>query len=135
MTPATHRKIAIVFIIVFIMIIMFGVAYDLFVSLVHILFELFEYSFEILIEYVFHTDHHQSEIILINLSIFLVPLGLYGLWRGLLRLKGNLIVIWLMQKTSITYYWQTLTTLQKIKQVTIYAIGFIGLLFLLTLFI
>jgi hypothetical protein len=114
---------------------MFGVAYDLFVSLAHILFELFEYSFEILIEYVFHTDHHQSEIILINLSIFLVLLGLYGLWRGLLRLKGNLIVIWLMQKTSITYYWQTLTTLQKIKQVTIYAIGFIGLLFLLTLFI
>jgi hypothetical protein len=131
--PVSHRNIMILFFIGFITISMFDVVYELLVSLTQTLFELFEYSFEHLIEYIFHTNHHQSEIIMINMSFFLALLGLYGLWRGLFRLKRNLAIIWWKQKKSIVYYWRTLTTMQKIKQVSIYTFGFISTLFLLFL--
>jgi hypothetical protein len=114
---------------------MFDTIFDLLASFAHILFELFEYSFELLIEYIFHTDHHHSEIILINFSFIIALWGVYWLSRRLFQLLNKLIAIGLKEKTDIARYWQAQTTLQKIKQVTIYATSFIAILFLLTLFI
>lgn len=129
MISAIHRKMAIVFFIGFIIIFMYDVVSELFVWLVHISFELIEYSLELLIEHIFHTNHHQSEIILVDLLIIIALCILYWLWRILPRLKRNLIAKWMKQKKLTNQYWHTLATVQKIQQVTVYTIGLISILF------
>jgi hypothetical protein len=109
---------------------MYDVVYGIFVSLVQISFELIEYSLEVFIQHFFHTNDHQSEIIMIDVLFVLALCGLFLLWYVLLRFKRKVVATWLSQKKCARVYWETLTILQKIKLVLAYSIGFISILFL-----
>ena len=130
MISATHRKIAAGFIFGFSIIFMYDEVIKLFLLLVQFLFELIEYSLEFLIKHIFHTTHHQSEVILFNLLLVVGLYGLYRLRRALPSIKRNLIAIYMRHKKRVSFYWRMLPTNQKIKQVVVYATGFICILFL-----
>ncbi len=130
MILATYRKIATIFIIGLMIILLFDVIFESFVTVIDISFEMIEFAFEFLIRRIFHTNHHQSEIILVNFYFIAALGGLYWLWRILPRLKRYLIARWLKHKKRVNFYWQKLTTIEKIKLLTAYTIGFISILFL-----
>lgn len=109
-----------------------GIAHFLF-EIIHILFEFIEGFLEGLLEHLFHTTHHQSETILINL---LLAIALYGLYhfrrvlpRGYLQFKRNLRAAWLRWEKRSFFCWRTLSTSEKIKLVAIFSAVFSFILF------
>jgi len=106
-------------------------------EILHLLIEFIEGYIEEILEHLLHTDHHQSETIIVN-AILLI--GLYGFYRlvyafpGLVRrLKINSYAACLKYKRRKLAYWQALLPKQKIKLTAAYLAGLALLLFWLTL--
>jgi hypothetical protein len=101
--------------------------------LAHILFEFIEEILDKFIEHIFHTDRHQTQVIVFYLMMSIAFGGIYYLWRVLPPLcrqcKENLIAAWFWHKTRAIYYWQQLPLINKIKIVLIFA----GLIYLASL--
>lgn len=83
----------------------------------HILFEFIESTLDHLIEHIFNTDLHQTQVIVFYLIVFMILAGCYGLWctvpRVFGRAKHGLIDFWDWEKTTIFVYWRGLTVIQK----------------------
>jgi hypothetical protein len=94
---------------------------DLLLELADVLFESIESALDTLVEHIFHTDLHQTQVIVFYLLLFLAIGGLYCLWLVLLPFcrwcKENLLVLCLDQKTR----WNQLSSIQKIKLATVTA--------------
>ncbi|MBE0469230.1 MAG: hypothetical protein IBX55_06940 [Methyloprofundus sp.] len=130
------KKFAIIFVLIlmfdFILDLLFGLL-DLIIELIHLVIEFFEHSLEVLIEHIFHTDPHESEVILANLTMILLLYLIIRYFRVLPKLlihqKQNIQASWLKCKRD----WRALSLGRKIKIGTAYSVGICGVLFLLTL--
>lgn len=103
-----------------------GLVHFLFVNILHFLhlaFEFIESSLDHFVEHLFHTDTHQTQIIVFYILVAFVIVGLYWLWRALppfcRRCKENLFSYCAHKKASLLYYWEELSLLNKIKLVVI----------------
>lgn len=98
--------------------------YDLIIELlaevVHLFFELlweafewFELGIEHLIEHLFHTEHHASQIATFYILLLIGGLIIRWLWRALpvmyKRCKASLLEMWVRRKTEFELYWLMLT--------------------------
>lgn len=106
-------------------------------EILHLLIEFIEGYVEEILEHLLHTDHHQSETIIVN-AVLLI--GLYGLYRFVRafphivrRLKRNCSAAWLKHRRRRLAYWRALLPDQKIKLTAAYLTGLALLLFWLTL--
>jgi hypothetical protein len=148
MSPSTNRKIfyslALVGIAIVVTIpdVIFGLllelfhtVFELFLELLHILFEAIESALDHLIEHLFHTELHVTQLIVFYI-LLLMAIGIsYGLWRLMSpfchRCKNNAFTFCLKQKVLMSQYWFNLSLFNKIQVITITA-GFAYLFFLVS---
>jgi hypothetical protein len=92
---------------------------DLLLEFAHILFESIESVLDTLVEHIFQTGLHETQVIVFYLLVFLAIGGLYCLWLVLTPLcrqcKENLLSFYSEQKTHLSLYWNHLSPFQKIK--------------------
>ena len=92
-------------------------------ELTHMVFEFFEVNLDRIVEHLFDTDGHQTQVIVFYLMLSIAFGGLYYLWRLLPRIyhqaKENLLDLWLEQKALISLYWDDLSLINKIKMAAI----------------
>jgi hypothetical protein len=90
---------------------------------IHIAFEFTELSLDHLVEYLFHTDLHQTQVIVFYIMLSFALYGLYLLWRKLppfyRHCKQNLFRAYAFKKASLLFFWQELSLLNKVKIVLI----------------
>ncbi|MDD5580571.1 MAG: hypothetical protein PHY16_14990 [Methylobacter sp.] len=98
---------------------------ELLLEFVHLLFESIESVLDTFIEHLFHTDLHQTQVIVFYILLILVMGGLYGLWLVVppfcRQCKEDLLDFCSDQKTRFSLYWNQLSSTQKIKLATITA--------------
>ncbi|MGR8934053.1 MAG: hypothetical protein ACU837_06630 [Gammaproteobacteria bacterium] len=132
------------FALLFIAVSWFGEILDWMTELSHVAIELLdlgveaiEHFSEEILEYFLHTNHHQSEIIIVNTVLVLMAFGLYRLYRaapGLYRRwKRNRRASWLRYKRRKVFYWRSLSQAQKVKLAAAYITGTVLLASWLTL--
>ncbi|QPK63231.1 PilZ domain-containing protein [Methylomonas sp. LL1] len=92
---------------------------EIVLHLSHIAFEYLELGLDHIVEHLFHTDRHQTQLIVFYLLATLGLGALYFLGRMLpaifLRLKNSLLQYWSRKKSSCLYYWSEQTLANKIK--------------------
>ncbi len=132
MNSLTYRRIVkgLTAIGIFIIIIMPGEILELLIELFHILWELFveflDISFEWVesmldqvVEHIFETGLHDTQIIVFYILVsigFLIGYRLYRITPKIYhRLQENIIASWTWHKTRTRLYWQNLTLINKIK--------------------
>ncbi|WP_027158935.1 hypothetical protein [Methylobacter luteus] len=93
----------------------FGLLYEI----SHGLFEVLEEGFDLLVEHLFHTGTHETQIIVFYLLLSLILYGLYRLWRLSLRWYSAFKITWAQQKSNARLYWQESSSLRKIEIVAI----------------
>lgn len=105
----------------------YDVVLDILLSGIFVLYELIEIASEELVEYLFRTNHHQTEIIVIYVFFFI---GLYALYRFAQasprltrRTKRRITARWIKKKSRISRYWHTFSSFQKFKIVMFYSTG------------
>lgn len=113
---------------------LFHAVWELFVEFLHILFEWIEVALDHVVEHLFETDLHNTQIIVFYILVSVAFYGLYRLLRkvpGVLqRLKSNLIAAWEFNKIRTLLYWRGLSSTDKAKLIAI-AIGAVaGFIFL-----
>lgn len=111
--------------------VLFGLFFQLLhllMEFTHILFEFVESTLDHLVEHLFHTDLHQTQVIVFYILLTAALAGLYGLWRTVprvcLRTKNRLLDFWIWEKSTTYLYWLRLTAAQKAWLVTVLAVGF-----------
>lgn len=146
MISPTYRKIlyGLALIGIIIIMIMPDVVIGLLFELVHFFFELLfhiadisfewiESTLDTLVEQLFHTELHQTQVIVFYLLIGMVLYIAYRLWRMLLnlfyRLNNTMQTVWARQKNSASMYWQELSLINKIKLLAVFA----GIIYLASL--
>jgi hypothetical protein len=96
----------------------FGLAHIL-LELAHMIFEFIEVNLDRIVEYIFDTDVHQTQVIVFYLMLLMAFGGLYYLWSLLPRVyhqsKENLLDAWLEKKNFASNYWRELSLIDKIK--------------------
>jgi hypothetical protein len=113
MSSISYRKAVNLFLLAGIvtLIILPDMVFGLFFGLVHILlelahaiFEFIEVNLDRLVEHIFETELHQTQVIVFYLMLFAAFGGLYYLWGLLPRIyyqsKENLLTAWLEKKAS-----------------------------------
>jgi hypothetical protein len=109
--------------------VVFGLVLELLHTLAelgHLLFELFEASLDRIVEHIFHTGTHETQIIVFYLMLSMALGGLYCLWRTMPRffraLKENLLAAWRTHKTRLSLYWSE-SAFNKFKLVALFNAG------------
>lgn len=111
----------------------------LFFELLFELFEWFELGIEEIIEHLFHTEHHASQIVTFYILLLIGGLVCYGLWRVLPGLyhhvkqvvKQAALESWELRKTEWELYWLTLELPYKI----LIGVAVLGVAYLATFFV
>jgi hypothetical protein len=92
----------------------------------HLLFEIFEAALDHLVEHIFHTEVHETQIIVFYLMVCMAFGGLYYLWltmpRFFRKLRENLLATWLKHKTRLLFYWSE-SAFNKFKLVALFNAG------------
>jgi hypothetical protein len=111
------------------------IIWELTLEFAHILFEWAEVSLDTLIELLFETDLHDTQIIVFYIIMSAISYAAYRLLRLLpaayRRLKHNLLTRWMLQKTRLLQWWYSLSLPDKIKWVAM-AIGVCYVVFFLS---
>jgi hypothetical protein len=106
---------------------------ELLLEFSHLGFEFIESNLDHLIEHLFETDLHGTQIIVFYIIFFVASFGLYRLWRFFppfcLRIKNNLLANWLRKKASLSYFWREQPLINKIRLVVICVVIFTGYIF------
>ena len=136
MNSITYRKAVNLFLFtgLFALIILPDVVFGLFLGLVHIvfalahmIFEFIEVNLDRIVEYIFDTEVHQTQVIVFYLMLLIAFGGLYYLWSLLPRIyhqsKENLLDAWLEKKAFAFIYWRELSLIDKIKLAAISIAG------------
>ena len=80
----------------------------LLLEILHMIFEFIEVNLDRLVEHIFETDVHQTQVIVFYLMLSIALGGLYYLWSFLPRVyyqsKENLLEVWLEQKAFVSLY-------------------------------
>lgn len=106
---------------------------DLLIEVIHILIEAIEYSIELLLEHIFHTDHQQSEMIIVNGAIIISLFLLYKFCLSIPKLCNKLNKSCLLYVERKLSYWQMIPLKKQIKLVVAYSVGISIVLFFLTI--
>jgi hypothetical protein len=97
----------------------------------HTLFELLEETLDIIIETLFGTGLHETQIIVFYILMTLAFLALYKLIRVMPRWYRNitqsLVDFYAIQKEAVFTGWQQLSLFGKIKWITLFMAGLYGL--------
>ena len=108
--------------------VLMGLLFELvhfFFELLFIIFEWVESTLDKLIEHLFHTELHETQIIVFYLIVGILFLPLYYLWRMLMRLffwlKESVPATWALYKIRVIMYWQESSLIDKIKWIAITA--------------
>lgn len=121
--------------------------YDLTIELltefVHLFFELlfeafewFELGIEDLIEHLFHTEHHASQIATFYILLLIGGLIVRWFWRSLpslyQRVKAAALEAWVRRKTEMELYWLSLTLPYKVVLIaTALAVAYLASFFVM----
>ncbi|MGZ8136039.1 MAG: hypothetical protein ACXW1W_02305 [Methylococcaceae bacterium] len=136
MISQSHPKIVkgLILICIFIVIIMpdmiiqtlielFHILFEFLIEVAHVLFEWIESALDTVIEHMFETDLHETQVIVFYIMLFA---GFYGLYRLLCllppayqRLKAKLQAGWELKKIRTILYWRDLSMTDKIKWIAI----------------
>ncbi|WP_020563309.1 hypothetical protein [Methylosarcina fibrata] len=85
----------------------------------HLLFECIEGTLDHVVEHVFHTDRHETQVIVFYLMLTMAAGGLWYLGSALIkkgrRLKDDLILRWRKSKSHWLLYWSEQSLTNKIK--------------------
>ncbi len=117
MTLSINRKVVfgLILTVIVIIILMFDTVFGLFLELIHVSFEFVEEMLDILIEHIFHTDLHDTQVIVFYLMWAIAGYPLYRLYKLLRTMprryrefKENFVSAWLQLKKGISAYWQYL---------------------------
>ena len=134
MNLLVNRKLIIQFVLICIAIIFYDVALHSLFLMVHIAFEWLELTLDHIIEYIFHTDRQQSQIIVFYLLWLIAFYGLHRICRALPgiynRLKEQLFATCLQCKSFLIEYWRDQSSVQKIKWLTFFIVGLSCLVFI-----
>lgn len=108
--------------VIVIVILMFDTVFELLLELIHVSFEFVEEMFDMLIEHIFHTDLHDTQIIVFYLMWAMAGYPLYRLYKLLCtvprryrEVKENFVTGWSQLKIEILAYWQDLPPTRKAK--------------------
>ncbi|MGJ0427979.1 hypothetical protein [Methylobacter sp.] len=124
-----HQKIIVQAALIGILISTYDVLLHSLLTFAHIAFEWLELGLEELIEHVFHTTRHQSQIIVFYLLLSAILFGLYRLWRVLPRFYNYLLATRMHYATHMSSYWRESSSVQKAKLITTCSAGVVGLCF------
>lgn len=133
MISSAYRKLLIQIALIVCVITLYDVLLHSLFSVVHITFEWFELTLELIIEHVLHTNRQQSQIIVFYLLWLFALYGFYLLWRALpgfyYRLKEQLLAKWSQYKTCINGYWKEQSSIQRVKWITTLTLSMSCLIF------
>jgi hypothetical protein len=134
----TYRKVALGLILTvsIIAIMMFDTVFHLLLELIHASFELLEFSLDLLVEHIFETGRHETQIIVFYLMWFLAGCVLYRLYKQLrallrrsLEFKEYLVSDGGRLKKEISAYWRRLSATGKAKWSMSFMTSFIFMVF------
>lgn len=105
---------------------MYDVVIDLFLNILHLLFEAihimyewFELGIEHSVEHLFHTSRHGSQVVTFYILMLIASLLMYWLWRVLPRLYQQIVQFmqqaWQRRKAECAAYWVSLTLSNKLS--------------------
>lgn len=113
---------------------LFHFMWELLVELLDILFEGAEITLDHIIELLFDTGLHDTQIIVFYILFAIIGYGLYRFCRMVpgffLRVQSYLVAFWEYNKIRTYLYWRGLTLIERIKLLAICAAGIIGFIFL-----
>ncbi|TRW89702.1 PilZ domain-containing protein [Candidatus Methylobacter oryzae] len=109
---------------------LFHFLFEVFLHILHLAFEFIESNLDHLVEHLFETDVHATQIIVFYILLPFVFYGLYLLWRATPIFyrwcKRKLIVYWSRKKANLLFYWREQSSLNKCKLVVIAVSVIIG---------
>ncbi len=128
------------FVLIFFVLLMSDTLFDWFLGLldllfegIHIVIEAIEYSIELILESLFQTNHQQSELIIVNVTLIISLYLVYRFCLATPKLYSSLtkkVSSYFDRKTA---YWLELPLIRKIKLASTYCFGITCILFLVTL--
>jgi len=96
---------------------------ELFLEFCHLAFEFIESSLDHLVEHLFETDVHATQVIVFYIIVPFVFYGLYRLGRAVppfcRRIKNNQTAYWSRKKAGLLFFWREQSLFNKIKLVVI----------------
>jgi len=109
---------------------LFHLIFELIFEVADVTFESVETMLDHLVEHLFHTDLHDTQVIVFYIIISVLAYPLYRLVRVLLRYLFRILTAipikyadyknqWLLLRQDISYYWQKLPFISKLKWVLI----------------
>ncbi len=97
--------------------------FEIVLHMLHLAFEFLEMGLDHVIEHHFHTDTHETQVIVfyVLVTLGLVPLYFFGRMASsaFLRLRKSSLLYWSRKKASCFYFWSQQSALEKIKIVGI----------------
>lgn len=124
-------------------VVLYDVTMEIFLELLHLVFEVFHNMFEWIelgiehaVEHLFHTDRHGSQIVTFYILCSIAGYGFYRLWCALPRLyaffKQLVLASWVRRKTQLQLYWLSLNMLHKVAlAVTAVAVAYLASFFVM----
>lgn len=101
-----------------------------FLGFIHIAFEFLEIALDNIIEHLFDTDLHETQVIVFYILVSFFLAGLYWLWRTLpnfyRKCKKRQIIYWSRKKANLLLYWREQSLFEKIK---VAIIGLVAIIF------
>lgn len=124
MTPTQHKILHSLAVLgIFIVIIDPHSVFESLFELFHLLFEGIESTLDTIIELLFETGSHKTQIIVFYIMFSIAAYACYRLWQSLpyfwQRIRDYINNVYLDYKTTLTIYWLELSALGKIKLVII----------------
>ena len=93
--------------------------FELLLHILHLSFEFIEINLDHLVEHLFDTDLHQTQVIVFYVILSFVIYGLYLLVRAVpsfcRRCKQNLFTAYAFKKASLLFFWREQSLFNKIK--------------------
>ena len=107
--------------------------FEHFLEFIHLAFEFVELNLDKLVEHLFDTDLHQTQVIVFYTIVSFVLYGFYRLYRALppfcRQCKKNQIVYWSRKKASWLFFWREQSLFNKLKLIMIGAAAITGYIF------
>jgi len=101
----------------------FHLLLELFMELLHICFEWIESTLDHLVEHLFETDTHDTQIIVFYILMTVLAIVLYRLYlflpKVVKRIYQNILVYFTRQKIRLLIFWEEQSLLGKIKYISL----------------
>jgi len=106
---------------------------QIFLHILHLVFKSLEMSLDQVIEHLFHTGTHETQIIVFYVLVIFGLVALYFFGRmalsAFVRVRKRLLLYWSRKKASCLYFWGHQTLLDKIKIVGIGTTAIVGYIY------